>query len=124
MSEITKLYKNAGIKKCSNNLKKYKSDVCLLNGNIYGRTCNDCMWYHYPSFTAEKQIELIKFIYIKYKKYEMFKVSNRDEVGIRASENTFYAYGIDIQNAMANFFNRNWQDLTEEEKQQVKGILE
>lgn len=104
MSEIEKMYRNSGIKKIELDYP-------------------DNFEPFYPEFTAEKQIELIKFLYIKYKKYEMFKVSNRDEVGIRTSENTFYAYGIDIQNAIANFFNRNWQDLTEKEKQQVKGIL-
>ena len=130
MSEIEKMYENAGVELteglewvCQN------PDHCVYqNLSVTPENCIGCEHFERemksPPFTAEKQIELIKFLYIKYKKYEMFKVSNRDEVGIRTSENTFYAYGIDIQNAIANFFNRNWQDLTEEEKQQVKGILE
>ena len=134
MSEITKLYKNAGIKKCSNNLKKYKSDVCLLNSNIYGRTCNDCMWYHNPPFTAEKQLELIKWLGklagkldissnyndTQYLLYFYMNRKTRDEI----LPNISTGRSENFEKSLAGLINNLWQDLTEEEKQQVRGILE
>jgi hypothetical protein len=118
MNEIEKMYENVEPNR-NCNLYKHFTECPMKHTQ-----CEDCENFVYPPFTAEKQLELIKFLYIKYKKYEMFKVSNRDEVGIRTSENTFYAYGIDIQNAIANFFNRNWLNLTEKERTQIKEILE
>ena len=81
MSEITKLYENAGIEVPAVRLKIFKDD----NGKIYTQ----------PPFTAEKQLELIKWLGAE-----------------------------DFENALAGLINSLWQDLTEEEKQQVKGILE
>ena len=91
MSEIEKLYENAGIK---------KDWTAIGFGDI-----EDC----YPPFTAEKQLELIKWLIIE--------GYIEDMLTVQISEENFEA-------CLADTFNELWQDLTEEEKQQVKGILE
>ena len=111
MSEVEKLYKNAGIvlRKCSE---------CDNNMDCgYGKDC-------YPPFTAEKQLELIKWLcqhtyrnYIKFRFdicglwYCECNMSNSD------MHHTF-------EDALIDVLMQIWQDLSPEEKQQVKGILE
>ena len=99
MGEVDKLYENVGIKK----------EVIPCPAKYYGYNCTRNNWDDedcscdiegYPPFTAEKQIELIKWL-----------VCTGEE------ENTF-------EETLSKQVNDLWQDLTEEEKQQVKGILE
>lgn len=118
MSEITKLYENAEV-------KKQIPKVCSSN-ELYCRECEahieDAMPYcknaKYPPFTAEKQIELIKWL---------------AKIGIKIDkvngEFTFSIFGIisdfsSFEESLANLINNIWKDLTEEEKKQVKRILE
>ena len=103
MNEIGKLYENAGISK----------------HRCYGCTgaCTDCKPF-YPPFTAEKQIELIKWlskkgIYIAFVKEYNF--SSCEDITGYGSE--IFEYGL------AGVINNLWQNLTKEEKEQVKGIL-
>ena len=76
----------------------------------------------YPPFTAEKQIELIKWLIQKYKtiliehKLNLFYINIRDIYTGKVH--------IEFDETIAGLINNIWQDLTEEEKQQVKGILE
>lgn len=103
MSEIEKLYENAGVE---------KEERYSLN----------CEYYEeYPPFTATKQLELIKWLGI------------RDEFNFYQNKVTkdwiFYDHEKDATHynfelGLASWVNYLWQDLTEEEKQQVKGILE
>ena len=108
MSEITKLYDNAKIapKRCSE---------CDNNMDCgFGKDC-------YPQFTAEKQIELIKWL-MKYD--EIHGDYNDDEYGF-STLNYSGKYKKDFEESLASVINNElWQSLTEEEKQQVKGILE
>lgn len=60
-------------------------------------------------FTAEKQIELIKWLIIE--------GYIEDMLTVQISEENFEA-------CLADTFNELWQDLTEEEKQQIKKVLE
>lgn len=60
-------------------------------------------------FTPEKQLKILEFIIKNYKNYLMLILSNGEDI------KTEY---------LAKIINSLWQDLTEEEKQQVKGILE
>ena len=84
----------------------------------------------YPPFTAKKQLELIKLLQRK-NGYKFSPSSTNDN-----SEYLFFAHkdNTSVQDlivagdkcyeeALAGFINTLWQDLTEEEKQQVKGIL-
>lgn len=90
MSEIEKMYARAMIKPLS-------ITVCGVDEQII----------NYPPFTAEKQIELIKW---------MIKTSHRYFIQDIIAD--------DFSETLAGVFNLYWQDLTEAEKQQVKGILE
>lgn len=110
MSEIEKMYENAGFvkKRC----KDYSCGVC----EQYDK-CEK-----YPPFTAEKQIELIKllskhFVNIDYDngKYEVYVLS----IG-----NLRYDYYDTLEETLAYCINGLWQDLTEEERKQIKEILE
>ena len=114
MNEEEKLYKNAG---CEKNFCHCKNKC-----PYFRKQCNDCEMMIYPPFTAEKQIELIKWLIIKYKtiliehKLNLFYINIRDiYTGM---------VHIEFDETIAGLINNIWQDLTEEEKQQVKGILE
>ena len=110
MSEVTKLYDNAKItpKRCSE-----------CDNNIDCGFGKDC----YPPFTPEKQIEICKFLLkvehsISYYFYENrygFVIDDKQDDCIEAEK---------FEIALAMIVNDLWQSLTEEEKQQVKGILE
>lgn len=100
MSEITKLYENAGINKVCN--------TCELRG--FKRLCPSkelCVRTN-PQFTAEKQLEIVKQI--------LFSTWWMNLKRLQFSEK--------FDEGLAQMINELWQDLTEEEKQQVKGILE
>ena len=105
MSEITKLYENAGVSK--------EPAIIPSSGEVI-------YWKNYPPFTAKKQLELIKWLAL------------RDYTTIGAyvggwfySEHSNHSSNENsLEGCLASLINSLWQDLTEEEKQQVKGILE
>ena len=107
MSEIEKMYKTAKVVPSHhycNDCQYNMSAECPIR-------CHDNVAV-YPPFTAEKQIELICFLLNADIKIDICKDSNiKMEI-------------CDIAEALAEVTNTIWQDLTEEEKQQVKGILE
>ena len=103
MNEIEKMYENAGIKKD-------------WNSTPYGG-----IEEYYPPFTAEKQIEIIKFLLNKSVYYDTngdrkywFHIS--DEI-----ENSKYR---EFDEAIAECINKMWEDLRDYEKIQIKEILE
>ena len=126
MSEIEKMYRTAKV----------------VPSHHY---CNDCQYDMsaecpircpdnvavYPPFTAEKQIELIKWLghrrhididIYNIKGCTIYDISNDydciiDEHKFMFDSNTF-------EDALAGLINQVWYSLTLEEKQQVKGILE
>lgn len=95
MSEIEKLYKNAGFiqKQC----KDYSCTVCEQY-----KTCGK-----YPPFTAEKQLELIKEIYPGYPLY--YAGGNYDNFS--------------FEEGLAYRINNSWDDLMDIQRQQIKEIL-
>ena len=115
MSEIEKLYENAGVKKiiptiCSNNELDCKGCKAYIeNAMPY------CKNAEYPRFTAEKQLELIKLIANRkgYPDYEYFGNLFDDYIQL-----------LDFNEALAKLVNLIWQDITEEEKEQIRTILE
>ena len=126
MSEITKLYENVEV-------KKQIPRVCSSN-ELYCKECEahieDVMPYcknaEYPPFTAEKQIELIKWLAQK-DCYccDYTEIKPRDNNNEWMSHSVFKTgYAHTFEESLANLINAIWQDLSEEEKQQVKGILE
>lgn len=80
---------------------------------------------HYPPFTAEKQLELIKFLIKNYEGIDIskrinrfnFLVDNATFIGCHHNDKSF-------EESLAGVINKLWADMSEEEKQQVKGILE
>lgn len=100
MTEIKKLYENAGV-------KPIVRDNAISRGYyIEHQRVED-----YPPFTAEKQIELIKWMINKHNCYDF-------DLGlINSTADTF-------EEGIANVINNLWHFLTEEERKQVKGILE
>lgn len=115
MSEITKLYKNAGIEP----IAEYCKHQC--NNEFDDNACIGCKHIEkveYPPFTKEKQIELIKLL----AKGEV-KINNEDDEYEFSIFNTVSNFG-SFEESLADLTNRMWRHLTEREKQQVKGILE
>lgn len=113
-NEIIKLYENAEVEK-----------DCKLYGNYSMcpykiRECTDCEYFIYPPFTAEKQIELIKWlarkglIQINYSSHQCYQFNSFRFGG---------DYKVHIEEALASLINNLWQDLTEQEKEQIKEIL-
>lgn len=76
---------------------------------------------YYPSFTAEKQIELIKWL-------GELQIDTRKGYWHLAkfgrTTKTIYADNANLGEALSEIVNQLWQELTEEERKQVKGILE
>lgn len=103
MSEVEKLYKNAGIE------PKYK-DYRTKNGKTYEdkNPNNRNIRLLYPEFTAEKQLELIEF-YIKsvwWLNLACFKSSS-----------------LPFDEELAKLTNHLWEDMTISQQEQIKRIL-
>lgn len=129
MSEITKLYENAGIEPTHYDActleDKYWNNEELANryGTLdsylsfecphYGEGCYSTCEYaydkdEYPQFAAEKQLKIVKMI--------LFSTWWLNLKRLQFSEK--------FDEGLAQMINELWEDLTPEEKQQVKGILE
>lgn len=130
MSEIKKMYENAGIEPDINYV--CDKDPC----EKHSVNCQECSHLYdtredYPDFTAEKQLEIENVILQNKKNYNKWIEYNINVYGewvirfVRTDKFAPYiALGKTRAEAFANVINHFWQDLTEEEKQQVKGILE
>ena len=116
MNEIEKLYINANVEDKNINNQLYKD----LN---------------YPQFTAEKQLELIKWLakrnYGDYTSSLLINITDERVYFSAGAKPNYYVIEVlydsnrctDFKNALANLINNLWQDLTEEERKQVRGIL-
>lgn len=127
MGEVEKLYELAGIE------KEFEQPAeCRKNPYIL---CEGCMFYDngkclnkkdYPPFTAEKQIELIKWLgSIKDYTVEIDKFKGVYYVGCReaGSNNKNWGSHILFEEALAELINDLWQDLTATEREEIKEIL-
>lgn len=101
MNEITKLYENAGVESVGFNPYKLEDE--------------------YPPFTAEKQIELIKWL----KDNRSFHAVGKWCTACDSTGEVIEHRSELFEEALTGLINQLWKanDLTEEEKQQVKGIL-
>lgn len=120
MKEIEKLYKNAGIPKygkrqCRDSEYLECQNYCFCNMD---NKC-DKFIFEYPPFTAEKQLEITKFLLKKAVYYDV----KDDKYWFYYEECESAGYK-PFDEAIAHFINKLWQDLTPEEKEQIKGILE
>lgn len=115
MSEITKLYENAGVKP-----DHYHCEGCEYD---YEDICpDDCPNSQaiYPPFTAEKQIEILKLILKKRRILDVGYIIEQEKYDCMHYKRVFDSF----EEALCADVNYHWQDLTAEENQQVKGILE
>lgn len=133
MNEVEKMYENAKVEQkrmCEWTCKD--SEVCNILCEHYEST-----QLYYPPFTAEKQLELIKWLARKdYRSCaESLLISIRDgynylSVGITTdfgSECFYEDFAFDnkqFDEAIAGLINKLWKKLTEEERKQIKEILE
>lgn len=114
MNEIERMYENANVKPVRDGLDCFTCTAECNNGK-------------YPEFTAEKQLEITKFIGLRYGfqmlKNEAFDYIIATKLFVKYElEHKGYGYGYD--EAIANLVNNLWQDLTPEEKKRIKEILE
>ena len=145
MSEISKLYENAGIEPdinyvCDKEPCEKHSVDCQECSHLYD-TRED-----YPDFTAEKQIAILMFILNKFGDIgfqKMYSIRGNDESTRKdfikclcdCEHETFDSRPVDFyyqngasgdnfEESLAGLINNLWQDLTEEEKEQIKEILQ
>lgn len=116
MNEIEKMYENAGvnkigIKRCSG----IKQGICLHN-------CNECesFGYKYPPFTAEKQIEMIKWLA---NKFSFFAIEYNFQKWSSSNGLITGFYKNSLEESIADYINNLWQDLTETEREEIRKIL-
>ncbi len=122
MSEIEKLMQNAGVKKL------LYCDTCKAQEYALGLCAETKCEPFYPPFTAEKQLEIIKWLAYKthitigkglpWGQYD----DNWWTVTSKKGYSGMNAYN--FEEALAQILNNLWQDLTEEEKAEIKRILE
>lgn len=126
MSEVEKMYENCKIKPKRKGYCDWDSD-CPYPDIINSGCGDECPYWKYedeatyPPFTAEKQIELFKWLIQKYKtiliehKLYLFYINIRDiYTGM---------VHIEFDETIAGLFNNLWQDLTEDEQEQIADIL-
>ena len=123
MSEIEKLYENVGISKrgkrdCTTCEYLDCQNYCLISEN------NKCAKFKFvfPDFTAEKQLELIKWLIQEVDNLNLWYFSGKEEV-FDFNLGIINAKGATFEETLAKIINNLWQDLTEEEKEQIKEIL-
>ena len=122
MNEVETLYKNTGIEK-----------HCTIYPTVYdcGKQphvkCENCSDFQYPQLTAEKQLNLIKWLikknitgarmlnYCEKTKKYYYIIFHREEL----TESELFNF----DDALAGLFNNLWIDLTDNEKQEIKEIL-
>lgn len=114
MSEVEKMYKKVGVdhEERYNNCILNKEGECKLKCS-----CDICKYseekYVYPSFTKEKQLKILCFI-----------VNNKHSVTFRGQVFSGNKLTLEkIQENLAWAINRIWQDLTEEERTEIRTIL-
>lgn len=104
MTEIDKMFENAGIE-----------PLCQIPDKFCG------VQNIYADFTAEKQLELIKFLLDKYCDIRIRK--NLEGAYYIKSFNDISCFSEDFEETLASFTNTHLQDLTEQEKEEIRRIL-
>lgn len=122
MTEIEKLFENANIKKTH----KYQREIDNGDPRFTGISHSNS-YIVYPDFTAEKQFKIIKLL---------SKI--RDAIQLCYSDNQ-YIFVVNFETAkcqwankyhdkpdeaLADIVNVLWQDLTDQEKEGIRGILD
>jgi len=125
MNEVEKLYKNVGIKK----------EVIPCPAKYYGYDCTRNNWDDedcscdidgYPLFTAEKQLEIIKLLSYYYNITISKNFENDYTFQCEGDDVRRYVFtsGQDFAEQIASFVNMCYELLPEEERKQIRNILE
>lgn len=105
MTEIEKMFENAGIEKIE---LDYPDNIDPF----------------YPDFTEEKQLELIKRLSTKELKIRTNKQPYAVYIGILGQNECFYGLEtLYFEESLAGLINYLWQDLTNQEKEEIRKIL-
>ena len=114
MNEIEKMYENCGI------YPDCRARECGLD---YCANSSGCGYAVYPDFTAEKQLTLIVLLANREIRISPTYISSGYYLNnlnkIKSSRNIFT-----FADSLAQHINAIWKDLTEEEKQQIKELLD
>lgn len=133
MTEIEKMFENANVYKmlCNCEFKnlydyriEYGSDVCDYTESNIKEPCKVCekakqKIKYYPDFTADKQLLLIQWlaktrpIHINFL-LDKWTIEGTIRYGIKYD--TF-------EDALSGYINQIWQGLTDQEKEEIRGIL-
>lgn len=103
MTEIEKMFENAGIRIC-----KRKQGFTLKD--CTDRECKECGYYDL-SFTAEKQLKIIEW-FISYRWWLNLKSLDK--------KLDFFLY---FDEKLAKLVNRLWESFDKQEKEEIRGIL-
>lgn len=78
----------------------------------------------YPPFTAEKQLELIKWLYRQHQ-FSIQYAFIKNEYGLIWSEDDFHeCWNTDFSQVLADLICQLWQFLSDDQKQEIKEILQ
>ena len=117
---ISRMYELAGVKKIG---KKYSCgllefDVCRTqNCDI----CDKAQDKNYPPFTEFKQLELIKWLASEHNDIE---ISWYSDIGFRVNNFLDSCEHKDFPQALAGLVCELWEDLSDKQREEVKGILQ
>lgn len=114
MNEVTKLYENAEPNRDCNLYKHFTE--CPMKHT----QCEDCENFVYPPFTAEKQLLLIQWLAKTRPIHITFLIDKWVIEGMVRYGKRYDTF----EDALSGYINEIWQDLTEEERTQMKEILE
>lgn len=97
------------------------NEFCSTNCEHYESTKE-----FYPPFTAEKQLELIKWLINNPKDFFSWTIQQQGK-DIKYIFYVGYEYGgsefLEFAEALADILNNLWQDLTDQEKEEIRNIL-
>ena len=120
MTEITRLYELAGVK---------PEPRCEDYSCTYCDEYKECTKGKMPPFTAEKQIELIKWLgELDYLGLMRTTMETKDRIfnSEYLMSGNIYKHSSrarTFEEALAKLINSIWQDLTKEEQEQIREIL-
>lgn len=116
---IQKLYEIAGVEK---DCTRFKS---ILQCTQTLTECNECINHTFPPFTAEKQLELIKWLCLNtYRNYIHFRFKQDTNTWIMEYNIWRTLEYESFENALTSVVLSLWLDLTDDQKQEIKRILE
>ena len=125
MTEIEKMFENANAYKmlCNCEFKnlydyriEYGSDVCDYTESKIKEPCKVCKKAkqkikYYPDFTTEKQLKIIEWF-----------ISNRWWLNLKSLDKKL-DFSLDFDEKLAKLVNRLWESFDDQEKEEIRNIL-